>query len=178
MARIRFQIDKGGTVKYILSLFLFWPAVLLAQGPEGPKQTIQQIKSANKPVSFTDWFSTFGQSIEGQILLWTWAILIGAMVMSYVTKWAFKVIDKRCGPVDYFFRQDPQRTFGAFIGAYGVIAGGAFTGAFSNDAGEFVGWFNVVYTTLMAGMASDGAINKASRAAWSEEERKIRADGK
>jgi hypothetical protein len=160
-------------IYFVLTVAALFLATSLVLGAEnGP--TIAQIHADSNAQSFWDFLWAMRKSIEVQILEEGVMVIPVAMLCSYWAKWGFKVIDRNVGLLDYFWRQDPQRTVGAFISAFSIIAGGAFTGAFSTDANLFVGWYNVLYATFLAGLGSDGMINKAARSAWTEEMRTAR----
>lgn len=99
--------------------------------------------------------------------------LIGAMFVGMFASWCMKYAVAKAiddSLVDYFFRSHTRRTFGTICVYMGVCATAISTGVFDN-AGTFVGWYNVLWVGITNAFGADMGVNKGSQGAWTEAQR-------
>lgn len=136
-----------------------------------PAPTVAELNAvrADSLAGFIEFILALPASHEAAIF---YASLV-AMAFGFFASWWVKY--SMAGTVDdslvsYFFRVHTRRTMGV-VGTYiGGVALAIATGVFDN-AGVFVGWYNVLWTCIGTAMAADGTMNKGTQGAWTPAQR-------
>ena len=137
------------------------------------KLTIQQIK-ANEPEHLWHFLSQLPGSFEAELLYGLVIFGTLGMLASWFGKW---VQGDTGGLWDYIVTGNLKRTLASVFSFGGVALAAIAADMFTTDAGDFVGWLNVVAFGFSNGMGIDAVVNKGKRQEWTTKERKAHDSG-
>lgn len=150
---------------WLTVLMLFFSPIVLAAMEDAEK--ISEIKGRGE--SLWGFLERLPSSFEAQIFYAVVLFGVIGMFINYAQRWMKKEISGSL--INYLFCENIRGTMLSISTTIGVGVGAITGGIFETGSGEFVGWFNVMWVSLMNGFMWDSALNKGQRPVWTEEQR-------
>lgn len=150
--------------KFFGEMLIVWALAIAAfciQDAVATGMTIKEIKADPGTQSLWQFLVALPVSFEAQVFYGLALFGFVGMLGHYFKQWKRREIVGN--PLRYLFLDNPFNTLFAYGGVLVTALGAIAMNVFTDDAGHFVGWLNVMGWGLMAGYTLDSTANKGAQ---------------